>query len=78
MADGSGGLNTILNLIYSALLIQEEHNVNKAEEHEKKEKEKKKKHVMARKNTIEKKDKTDLNDYERDNTEYHDIEELKE
>jgi len=68
-------LNTILNLIYSAILLQEEHNVKKAAEHEEKEK-KKKIHHKARRQTIEKKDMTDLNDYERDNTEYHDIESL--
>ena len=65
-------MNTILNLIYTAILLQEEHNVKKAAEHEEKEI-KKKIHHKARRQTIEKKDMTDLNDYERDNTEYHDI-----
>ena len=63
IGDGIGGLNTILNLIYSALILQEE--AAHAKDHE----EKKKK----RKHTIVKKDISELQKYEEHNTEYVDV-----
>ena len=66
LANGEGGLNTILNLIYSALILQEEH------AHAEMEKQKKKR------GSIIKKDITDLCEYEKENTEYIDVTNLTE
>ena len=66
VGDGVGGLITILHLIYSALLLQDEAHA-KAHDAEKK---KKKRHSLV------KKDISELQKYEEQNTEYVDVEEL--
>ena len=62
MANGEGGLNTILGLIYHALTLQEEH-INAELDNKKK----------VRRGTVVKKDITDILEYEKDNTEYFDV-----
>ena len=64
IGDGAGGLNTILNLIYFALILQEEAALAQGEQHKKKSK---------RKGSLVKKDISELQKYEEQNTEYVDV-----
>jgi hypothetical protein len=58
IGDGVGGLNTIINLIYSALVLQEEDYHRQNEEKEKKQKKHRK--TTSHGSSVHKKDLTDL------------------